>query len=108
MILGHQSRQRGKRNCLPSTEQEKFFIFDNGVIRLLNKTMRVPILKEKVHAVLKEPQTFTSRSYKSKRAFMYSSPWAALNSFDPSKILLEAPFQLKTSVPQVVPNSQGL
>ena len=75
---------------------------------MLNKTMRVPTLKKKVHAILKELQTFTSRSYKSKRAFMYSSPWAALNTFDPSKILLEAPFQLKTSVPQVVPSSQGL
>ena len=61
-------------------------VFDNKIV-IGDRTIHIPYIRNRVHKVLGEPKTGVSRSVKTQRVFLYSSPWAAINMFDPSKEL---------------------
>ena len=58
-------------------------IVDNSNTLIFNtRKLNIPRLSTKSRAFLDENQFIVTRSKKTKNAFLYSSPWAALSAFD--------------------------
>ena len=60
------------------------------ILTFYTRSLHLPQITSKNRDLLEENQCTVTRSMKTKKAFLYSSPWAALSAFDPQSSLKKA------------------
>ena len=63
---------------------------NSQILTFYSRSLRLPEITSRNRALLEENQCTITRSKKTKHAFLYSSPWAALSAFDLEGSLKEA------------------
>ena len=56
----------------------------------------LPVLKQAERNLLVKSKSCTTRSLNTRLAFLYSSPWAAIDVFDPKSSLIDANFKIES------------